>query len=523
MFTLDDTIAAVATAPGGAARGIVRISGPDAVSIVRRCFFAGDSTEQWTQATEPLVISGLIRFAQDENARDHESHVKPCNDDANSRAVAADVFLWPTNSSYTRQPVAEIHTIGSPPLLEAVLQSVVAAGARLARPGEFTLRAFLSGRIDLTQAEAVLGVIDAADGRQLQTALEQLAGGLSRPLARLRNDLLDLLADLEAGLDFVEDDIRFIAHEEIERRLAAAQQHLAHIALQLRNRTASSNSPRVVLVGWPNVGKSSLFNALVGNSAAIVSPQAGTTRDYLTATVKLGTIEVELIDTAGISLSEEASSDIAVNCAMNSADTIDAAAQQAAAAIHRQADLRLLCIDSSRELNSGERRQLSSIVENHPAVKHQPQARDDAGNCATEKTLIKTLVVATKCDDRQSATAISNFFGIAGQESIELPIIATSGRTGFGLDNLRAKIAQAFATQPADSQIVTSTAARASDSVRRAAGSIDRAVELNSIRAGEELLAAEIRTALAELGMVVGAVYTDDLLDRIFSRFCIGK
>ncbi len=163
MFPLDDTIAAIASAPGGAARGIVRISGPSVAEIVAKCFQPDDHTINVRTLAEPTAIGGHSVF--------HSPHFP----------LPVELFLWPTARSYTRQPLAEFHTFGSPPILNPLLDSVCAAGARLAQPGEFTLRAFLAGRIDLTQAEAVLGVVDAADRRELDTALEQLAGGLSRP------------------------------------------------------------------------------------------------------------------------------------------------------------------------------------------------------------------------------------------------------------------------------------------------------------------------------------------------------
>ena len=181
------------------------MSGPAIAEVVAHCFQANDPSIDLADSSRTDRDRGpALRW---------------------NRAVAlpTDLFLWPTSRSYTRQPLAEFHTFGSPPLLDALLQRVCAAGARLAQPGEFTLRAFLAGRIDLTQAEAVLGVVDAADRRQLDTALEQLAGGLSRPLHQLRDDLLNLLADLEAGLDFAEEDIRFVSGGELNRRLAGCR------------------------------------------------------------------------------------------------------------------------------------------------------------------------------------------------------------------------------------------------------------------------------------------------------------
>lgn len=451
MFPIDDTIAAIASAPGGAARGIVRVSGPAVVQIVVRCFQPSDGNVDLAAVREPSAIFG--QFVTE------------------ASPFPVDLFFWPTSRSYTRQPLAEFHTLGSPPLLDSALRATCAAGARLARPGEFTLRAFLAGRIDLTQAEAVLGVVDAADRRQLRTALEQLAGGLSHPLQALRDDLLNLLADLEAGLDFVEEDIRFVSTGELDRRLSAAAEQLQHLAARLANRGDTRGSPRVTLVGDPNVGKSSLFNALVRQSAALVSSQPGTTRDYLVARIDADGLIVELVDTAGRDSNPQRQS-------------IGEAAQSAAAGQHDRADLRLLCLDVTRPLNDWE------------------QGEMGRGS---------TIATHTKCDllEAQSAPIQS--------------AIATSSRTGAGLDQLRTAIHKALVHEPGDGGFVAGTAARINDSVHVAAESVTRCRHLEAEGAGEELVASELRIALTELGKIVGAIYTDDLLDRIFSRFCIGK
>ncbi len=347
MFSLDDTIAAIASAMGGAARGIVRISGPETLQIVERCFRPSGANLDLRKLRSPHAFVGEFNFGQDAPSDDVQIPPQAASQSSPSQLaslaprlsplppVPSDLFLWPTARSYTMQPLAELHTFGSPPLLNLVLQRLCAAGARLAQPGEFTLRAFLAGRIDLTQAEAVLGVIDAADRRELDTALEQLAGGLSWPLQTLRSDLLNLLADLEAGLDFGEEDVRFVNANELQRRLSAAAEHLDALAQQLGRRGEAGQLPKVVLIGAPNAAKAVCsMPCLKTMRAALVSPDPGTTRDYLAARIEAAGLPVLLFDTAGTNQS----SDI---------DPIDATAQQLGAGQHASADLRLLCIDAN--------------------------------------------------------------------------------------------------------------------------------------------------------------------------------
>ncbi len=476
-YHLDDTIAAIASPPGGGARGIVRLSGPNARRCVEPLFEPLRGDVPLSNVRRATAMTGLLRLPE-------LTSPLPC-----------DLYLWPDSRSYTRQPLVEAHTIGSPPLLECLLANVCAGGARLAEPGEFTLRAFLAGRLDLTQAEAVLAVIDASDARQFDVALRQLAGGIAGPMTQLREDLLDLLAHLEAGLDFVEEDIEFISAGELETGLAAAAATVARLAEQMTSRGESREVVRAVLIGWPNVGKSSLFNALAGRQRALVSPVAGTTRDYLTAGLDLDGVRVELIDTAGV---EDCGLRIA-DCGLPNnrqpsirnpqseiRNSISSAAQQLAAEQAAAAQVHLLCLDWARPLNDWERERLSSCADH--------------------------LIVLTKCD---------------GARAIEIDppqAVRTSARTGAGLDELRQRLREASeASSSGDVPAVPATAARCRESLRLAAESLDRARALARTRAGEELVAAETRVALNELGKVVGAVYTDDVLDRIFSRFCIGK
>jgi tRNA modification GTPase len=450
---------------------MVRVSGRDAVATVGR-IFAVRGGSRLSDVRMPTVVVGEALLS------------------GSAARLPCDLLVWPTSRSYTREPVVELHTVGSPPLLQGLVAAVCRAGARLAEPGEFTLRAFLAGRLDLTRAEAVLGVIDATDIGELTTALTQLAGGLARPLQQLREDLLQLLAELEAGLDFVDEDIEFISRARTLERLNAAEEQLSHVGQQLRSRRSPTVLNQVVMVGLPNVGKSSLFNAIVRQcsnrlraqpssaAAALVSPQRGTTRDYLTAAISLDGIECVLVDTAGVEEADDGMSDI------------ESSAQELSADRRRRATIRIGCLDAT--------------------------------SCTELTNSEYDLIALTKADLNDDAA--NRRSDLIANES-DLTVIATSSRTGVGVVELcgaiRNRIARETSSKPVGA--IFTTAERCSESVRLAGESIQTAAKLTEAGAGEELVASELRVALAELGKVVGTVYTDDLLDRIFRTFCIGK
>lgn len=452
-MNVDDTIAAVASAPGGADRGIVRLSGPQAVACLAACFRSGSGLEP-AAVRAPAVLPGQLALGE------------PLGD------VECDLYLWPGRRSYTRQPVAELHTIGSPPVLQAALSAVCQAGARLAEPGEFTLRAFLAGRLDLTQAEAVLAVIDAHSQTEFDVALRQLAGGLAGPLQRLRDRLLDLLAHVEAGLDFVDEDMEFIAPEDLSRQLDEASGELTRLAAQVSSRGRADEQFHVVLMGWPNVGKSSLMNALLGEPAAIVSQHPGTTRDYLTRATNINGLDCQLIDTAGWE--------------NGAGGPVAEAAQALAAQQADQAHVQLFCLDATRHLNAWERETLAAPS---PA---------------------RRILVLTKTDGLRST-------------DLHLDAVETSSLTRAGIPELRHATYRCITDALTSADAVASTAVRCGESLRTAASAVLRARQAAAAVIGEEIVAAELRVALDGLAQVVGAVYTEDILDRIFSRFCIGK
>jgi tRNA modification GTPase len=444
-----DTIAAVATPPGPAERGIVRLSGPKAWSIALEGF---QPESDWPPPRRPEMRPGVLRL----------DGVRP--------TTPASLALWPAPRTYTGQDVAEVHLVGSPPLISQLLAQCLTRGARHAEPGEFTLRAFLCGRIDLTRAEAVLGVIEAANQAQLDAALHQLAGGLSGPILALRDHLLDIVAHLEADLDFSEEpDVDAIGRSALAAELDQSSGQLAALARRLDERDRPEGHPRVVLVGPPNAGKSRLFNALLGRDRAIVSPRAGTTRDYLTAPCDCDGLMVELVDTAGI---EEAGDDVAAMAQIHRA-------QQA-----EGADLLLDC---------------------WPAAWGGRPRADDGGR--------PTIRVRTRCDEVAPAL-------LADAPS---DTVSTSAETGAGLDELRAAIARALRSKDSDGDLPAGTAARCRGSLVRAGAALRSASVSLLAGGGDELVAFDVRLAAEELGRVVGAVVTDDILDRIFRRFCIGK
>lgn len=445
-----DTIAALSSAAGPGARAIIRLTGPDAWTVIRRLIPEAPPELHRRRWSGAIALASI------------------------SSPLPVELLCFAAPHTYTGQDLVEIHCLSSPPIVDALLARLLELGARAAEPGEFTMRAFLAGKMDLTQAEAVLAVIAAETPDDLGTALAQLAGGMARPLHDLREDLLAALAEIEAGLDFAEEDLTFIHPEELARRLAAARATMAALAQQLQQRSISGRPFRVVLAGLPNAGKSSLFNALGGRSLALVSPEAGTTRDYLAERLMIDDVEIELIDTAG----EQ------TIAAEESSHGIDAQAQAMREAQVAQGDSVLWCFDAS--LPTG----------------WIPDFKPAAGSAMV-------IAVATKCD-------------LAKPAATDRPIVETSATTGLGLDELRSCLkAQARAARR--SSAAAGRWSRCQNLIGTALEYLRQAEMHAALKQFPELLALELRAALDCLGEMVGAVYTDDLLDRIFSQFCIGK
>lgn len=473
-FDVESTICSIATGAEGAYRGAIRITGPNSVAIVQSAF--------GSPRPEPDRLQHLSTFGAIDPDWQTPTAIRFTRPLELPRlgSIEVDVFVWPDSRSYTGQPSVELHCLGNIVILESIQSRLLEHGAILAQPGEFTLRAFLAGRLDLTQCEAVLGVIHASNERSLHVALMQLAGGISAPLQELRNSLVTLLADIEAGLDFVDEDIEFVSSAEIQRRLEQADQITSDLLLQMDSRAGQTFALQVAIVGAPNAGKSSLVNALVAKHVSIVSDQPGTTRDYVRTRLDLDGVMVDLLDTAGMEVVDEA--------------TPRGIAQQFTRQMLEQADLVLHC-----------------------------RASDDCNNQDLQTIDIEKAkdaevwFVKTKCDlgvdslSQDSLNVYTRQWTTSVFEPASISLLTDAIREW------------AHNRQAGDAQVVPLTASRCVASLKAASHAIQLAKDALLRSVGDEVIASEIRVALDEIGMVAGTVYTDDILDALFSRFCIGK
>jgi tRNA modification GTPase len=461
MLALDDTIAAIATAPGAAGLAVVRISGGDALAIASRVF----------QGRAPLGRAATHTL--------HHGWVMA--DGARVDEIVAAVFRAP--HSYTREDVVELSCHGGAQSSRRVLAALLDAGARLAGPGEFTLRAFLAGRIDLAQAEAVADVIGAATGAAHDLALAQLAGSLSRRLDGLTEALVDALAEVEARVDFAEDvgGVEVPAH--VAQAIASADASLADLLRGAGFARALRDGVRVPLVGRPNVGKSSLFNALVGEDRAIVTALPGTTRDRVSETIEVAGVPVTLSDTAGLRDTDEPVEMIGV-----------ALAEQALA----DSALALWVIDGASPLTEQDRA-IGARVASRP------------------------LLVALNQSDRGVRVSDAEVLGLL--DGAPRRVVRVSATSGDGVDAVRAALAELLGSHDAGEASAGHAVAnpRHADALGRARAALERATATACEGAPGEIVAIELRDAIAAIGEVTGKAIAEDLLERIFSRFCVGK
>ena len=456
---LDDTIVAIATAPGRGGIGVVRLSGPDARKIAAPIL-------RLKHELEP----GRAIFGELVDPKSAETAA------ATARIDEVVVTYFAKPHSYTTDDVIEISCHGSPVVLRHIVELCISAGARLAEPGEFTMRAFLNGRIDLTQAEAVRDLIDSQTLYQAKVAAQQLDGALSRRLQPIKQRLIELIATLEAGIDFADDDVSILPNASILEHIASVSGPLEQLHASFAYGKIVHEGLTLAIVGRPNVGKSSLFNRLVERERAIVTATPGTTRDLVSETVAIGGIPVKLVDTAGI------------RQALDEAESIGIQKSREALT---DADLVLVVLDVS-EGQTNEDRELFHLAENRPLIV--------VGN--------KSDLVLKKSDPPGS----------------DLRLIYTSAVTGEGIAELRTEIlAHIGGEAGAQREAGFLTNIRHQELIQDSLLALDAAKTAVAEKIPHEMLLLDLYSALRPLDAITGATTTDDILNLIFSTFCIGK
>ena len=482
-MTDNDTIVAVSTPTGYALRAVVRLSGPEAVEIVGRRFRPGAGGGEAACSAEAASAAKAGCLAPTDWRRAFRASRGVLALSADGLEVPVTVYVMRAPRSYTREDVAEIHLPGSPPLLDMVLDDLLGGGdgkIRLARPGEFTERAFLNGRIDLAQAEAVLAVIRARSDSELLAASARLDGRVSAECAAIQDELAGLRALVEAALDFAEHDIQLISEQEVLERMRCVGHRLRLEAEKGRGELASDGRLHVVICGPPNAGKSSLLNRLVGQEVALVHHRPGTTRDPVGSEIELGGVYFAITDTAGLRAG---------------ASGIEAAASEKARRLARTAQLLIVVLDGSRLLDA------------------------DMLELASGAPPNRVLCAVNKCDLPQVLNEpLLKVSGVAGE------IVHTSALTGEGMEELREALGHVVFEGRLDASAADCLYnARQRDAVRRAIRRLEEGEGAVREALGYEFVALHLREATDELGEITGTVTSDDILGRIFSRFCIGK
>ena len=446
-----DTLAAIATAPGRGAVGILRLSGPRAFAIV----------EQITGAPLPAARTAALRAFRDR-------HGERCD-----RGL---VLCFEAPRSYTGEPVVELQGHGGPAVLDLLLDAACAHGARIARPGEFSERAFLNGRLDLAQAEAVADLIDAGSRESVLAANRSLDGEFSRQVEALAAQMLDLRVFVEGALDFSDEDIDWLSDSQLAAKLATADSDLAALLAQAAQGRRLRDGLVVAIAGRPNVGKSTLLNRLARADVAIVSAVPGTTRDVLRESLVLDGLPLTVVDTAGL---------------RDTDDPIEAEGIRRAWQAFERAELALCVVEDGHRLDQADR----ALFDRLPAA-------------------VRRVWVFNKCDLSGHAPGAFAFE--------DQPALRLCAASGAGLDALRAAIRAAAGLGERLEGVFTARA-RHLDALRQAQAHLRAARERLATGRNAELAAEDLRLGHAALGLITGQTTTEDLLGAVFSRFCIGK
>jgi tRNA modification GTPase len=475
-FGLSDTILAVSTPSGRSLKVIIRLSGKDVFGCLESTFMPGDG-EKITHEKGFSSCHGHI-YIESENVR-----------------IPACIYIMKSPNSYTREDIIEIHTFGSPPLIEMIMEALLSSGSesvyrengeeavrsiRIAEPGEFTKRAFVNGRIRLAEAESVLRIIRSRTDSELLMAVSNLKGRLTECMNNIQGELVKFCARIEAAIDFLDQDIELITLDETKKQLEHIKEELYIVAGSGQKPRISHYGVKTVLVGWPNAGKSSLYNKLLNRSKAIVTRVSGTTRDTLEADVDLEGINFRIIDTAGIAYGKGELESVIEQRTYGSIDT---------------AQIVIFVIDGCMNLSSEQIKFFDSI------------------------TTRSKIIVINKIDLQQKTC-----YEDLSSKMKAFPVVKTSVLTGEGLNELKKTMVSSVFENNIDlsaSDVVFTmrqrvVLGRALDILEQTSDSLNEGI-------GYELVAIDLRKALDTIGEVTGEVLTDDILDRIFSEFCIGK
>jgi tRNA modification GTPase len=455
-----ETICALSTAPGRSGIALVRVSGPETFSILRKAFLP-------EKGKHPLVPrhATLGKILDPVNGSELDQGIVTC---------------FPAPNSYTGEDVAEISLHGSPVLVATLLEGLCRSGARLAEPGEFTLRGFLHGRMDLTQAEAVRDIIAASTLYQAQVAARQRSGGLARRLEEVKRSLIDMIVQLESAVEFVEDDLPLESRKTHAAHLAGIQEKLQTWLDSFRRGHVIHDGFSMAIIGRPNVGKSSLFNALLAQDRSIVTEIPGTTRDLVSEITSLEGIPVRLLDTAGI---------------QKSSDPVEQLGVDRSYGAIADADAILLVVDISRE-----------------ATAEDEHLKERLGELSCMIVMNKTDLPCSWTRDQKE--------GYAGKR----PSVEVSAKTGLGIQDLRFAIMKHLFGEPSlerDGVLVTNL--RHYQCIQAAEKHLESAAV--ALRGGlsEEFVLIDLNGAMKNLGAITGEVDPEAILQDIFSRFCIGK
>lgn len=461
VIFVTDTIAAIATPMARGAIGILRLSGPGAIAAVS-AVFSPQNGKELAQCGSHRLIYGTL----------HDAKGRPID-----RALAT---ISPGPGSYTGEDTAEIHCHGSPAVLTLGLESLFAQGVRQAGPGEFTRRAFLNGRLDLTQAEAVADLIDAETPVAARVAAGQLSGALSRRVEEIYQGLTDLMAHFCAVLDYPDEDIDPFRAATIDEALSSARAKLGDLLESYQRGRYMVRGVPCAIVGRPNAGKSSLLNALVGYDRAIVTAIPGTTRDTIEEKAQLGGVLLRLIDTAGL---------------RDTGDEVERLGVERSRRALAQCELALVLID----MTSGATPEDMEILN---------QAMEQAG---------RVIVVFTKADLMRSAP------GLSVKGGTPPPAVMVSSLTGEGLEDLAAAVAQAFPQGGEQEAGETLTNARQAEAAQRALAAVEQAAQGHAGGMTPDAVLTDVEDALTALGELTGRTVREDVTARIFERFCVGK